>query len=51
MEQDHKQQKIDELYRLIAGVTDPEQIRPCLTICAPARRSTIWPSVSLPPDF
>ena len=27
MEQDHKQQKIDELYRLIAGVTDPEQIR------------------------
>ena len=27
MEQTHKQNRIDELYRLIAGIQDPEEIR------------------------
>ena len=27
MENDHKQQKIDDLYQLIADIRDPEQIR------------------------
>ena len=27
MQQDHKQQKIDELFQLIADIQDPEQIR------------------------
>ena len=27
MEHDHKQQKIDDLFRLIADIQDPEQVR------------------------
>jgi TrpR-related protein YerC/YecD len=27
MQQDHKQQKIDDLFQLIASIQDPEQIR------------------------
>ena len=27
MEQNHKQQKIEDLYQLIAGVTDPKEVK------------------------
>ena len=27
MQHDHKQQKIDDLFQLIAGIQDPEQVR------------------------